>query len=117
MTLLKDYSSYVDYLITVPDKHPGLWYQKYKEMLQKEKIIPEDVSLFKNKIVYIFYSNVDKNTMEELCKKTKSVYFMNTANSKNIDIVCSLSHIYNNFYSCLISMSVDEYLNSINNLC
>ena len=54
MTLLKDYSSYVDYLITVPDKHPGLWYQKYKEMLQKEKIIPEDVSLFKNKIVYIF---------------------------------------------------------------
>lgn len=111
MTLLKDYASSVDYFVSVPDKHPGVWYQKYDKIIYKDTLSTEDISMFRNKILYIFFTKTDKHTMEELCKIAKSVYFVNTSNSKNINIVCSISHIYDNFHSFLSNMNVDEYIN------
>lgn len=113
MTLLKDYASSVDYFVSLPGKIPGNWYQKYDRTISKDNLSYEDISMFRNKIVYIFFTTTDKNTMEELCKIAKSVYFINTSISKHINIVCSLSHLYDNFHSFLTNMNVDEYMNSI----
>jgi len=110
MTLLKDYTSSVDYFVSIPGKYPGLWYQRYEQIIFKDELRKEEINMFRNKILYIFFTNVDKNTMEELCKIAKSVYFINTSNSKNINLVCGLSHLYDNFHSFLTNMSVNEYI-------
>jgi hypothetical protein len=114
MTLLKDYISPVDYFICPKTIIPPSSYQKYKEILFIENITEKDIELFKNKIVYIFFSNVTQDVLNKLCSLAKSVFFINSSTLDNIRSVCILSSKKENFHSFLTNNDHHEYIKFLN---
>lgn len=116
MTLLKDYISPVDYFICPKTIIPPSNYQKYNEILFLENITEKDIDLFKNKIVYIFFSNADQDVLNKLCSLAKSVFFINSSSLDNIRSVSILSSKKENFHSFLTNYEQDAYINFLNTL-
>ncbi len=116
MTLLKDYISPVDYFICPKTIVPPPYYQKYKEILFVDTIVEEDIDLFKNKIVYIFFTNATQDVLNKLCSYAKSVFFINSSSSNNIRTVCALSAKKDNFHSFLTNYDQHEYINFLNTI-
>lgn len=115
MTLLKDYTKPVDYFVCPQDKTPITSYQKYKNILYKSSLSEDDLDLFKDSVVYIFFTDVSKEVMNKLYNVSNLVYFVHQSTPKNIDIVCSFSS-KDNFHSFLTNNQVDDYLEIVNNL-
>ncbi len=116
MTLLKDYTKTVDYFICPEGKIPNSTYQKHKELYLSSRITEDIIHTFTDKVVYIFFTSIDKNVMSALCDTAKIVYFVNNSSPENIDCVCNLSSCKNNFHSFLTNMNVDDYMKFIDNL-
>ena len=117
MSLLNNYSNRIaDYLVCPEGKCPKEQYQKTNETIYKNSITREDIALFKDKIVFLFFVECDREILEELCRETKCVYFVSTSTHKNIDSVSYLSSKNYNFYSFLSNLDVDKYLSFINSL-
>lgn len=115
MTILREYIMPVDYFICPDGKYPTREYQAHKNVVHCSDITEQDIENYRDKIIYIFFSNVDKDVMSKLCDVAKSIYFVNKSVPKNIDCVCNLSH-KENFHSFLTNSDVDDYIKFVNNL-
>lgn len=107
---IKEYINEVDYFICPDNKTPCVFYQHYKTKLYRDEIYERDVAMFKNKIIYIFFSNISIDVLQKIIKVCNKVYYITTFNKKYIDIT-NIDN--NNFNYCLINMDVDEYLADI----
>jgi len=117
MSLLNNYSNKIaDYLVCPEGKCPQEKYQKTNQILYRKSISREDLILFQNKIVFLFFVECNKNILEELCNEAKCVYFVSSSTPENIDSVSYLSSKNYNFYSFLSNQDVDKYLSFINSL-
>lgn len=115
MTLLKDYINTVDYFVCPETLTPPSFYQKYKQILYLNDIKQDDIDIFKNKIIYIFFSSIDEKTLTTLCSYVKSVYFINTSTVENIRLISALSS-KNNLHSFLTNYDKDGYIDFLNSL-
>jgi hypothetical protein len=116
MTLLKDYISAVDYFICPKTIVPPPYYQRYKQILFLDEIHEQDIELFRNKIIYIFFTTVSQDILNKLCLTAKSVYFINSSSTENIRSVCALSAKKDNLHSFLTNYEKDEYINFLNSV-
>ena len=115
MSLLNNYSNRIaDYLVCPEGKCPNEKYQKSIRTLFKRAITREDIVLFKDKIVFLFFVECSKEILEELCREAKCVYFVSSSSPENIDSVSYLSSKTYNFYSFLSNQDVDKYLSFVN---
>lgn len=115
MTILREYIKPVDYFICPEGKTPKNNYQAYDNIVFCSKITEQDADTYKDKVIYIFFTDVDKDVMLKLCEVAKSIYFVNRSYPKYIDFVSNLSY-KDNFHSFLTNCDVDDYINFVNNL-
>jgi len=112
MNLLKTYDDKTGVFVS-PIKNYNGRLSEWNNVVYTNDINLSNIDVIsEHKNVLIFFSNVSKELLKELCEVCETVSLIHTATSKNIQLVSDFSRV-DNFTSVLVNSDLDSYLNSI----